>query len=236
MGLRAGPENRSIGDPGEPCAPRTGPGPAPPGGATAARPAKQPSGQLSGEPRGLGGSGGPASTATGFTAELESGVETGLSQSRALGYRVRYWRGVPAWGDLGFWRVEGGAVGVAHGPGRLRPSAAVGFVHGSAHLPVALRGRAGGPFGWTGLRREEIFASRLLWSRVGLGWQLAGTLRLGVAAAVGWSDEESLRRASALGGAGVELAWKTPLGPCRMSWAVAERRNGAIFVQLGPEF
>jgi predicted acylesterase/phospholipase RssA len=175
-------------------------------------------------------------TANGFTAELESGVETGLSQSRALGYRVRYWRGVPAWGDLGFWRVEGGAVGVAHGLGRLRPSAAVGFVHGSTHLPAALRGRAGGPFGWTGLRREEIFASRLLWSRVGLGWQLAETLRLGVSAAVGWSDEESLGRASALRGAGVELAWKTPLGPCRMSWAVAERRNGAIFVQLGPEF
>lgn len=172
----------------------------------------------------------------GVVAELQSGADGGMVHSRSLGFRVRYLRGVPDWGDLGVWRLEGGAVARADGPGKLRPSAAVGFVHGSPRLPIALQGRAGGPFNWVGLRREEILASRLLWLRGGLGWQLAETLCLSVSSAVGWRDESSLRHATPLAGVGAALSWRTPLGPFRVSWAVAERRIGTIFVQLGPEF
>ncbi len=175
-------------------------------------------------------------TLSGITAELQSGANLGLVHSHELGFRIRYLRGVPGWGDLGFWRLEGGAVAQAKGPGRLCLSAALGFVQGSPRLPVALRGRAGGPLGWIGLRREEILASRLLWLRGGLGWQLAATLRFGVTAAIGWRDEETLRHAAPLAGVGTNLSWKTPLGPFRVCWAVAERRVGTIFVQLGPEF
>jgi predicted acylesterase/phospholipase RssA len=184
---------------------------------------------------GLGEAQGPQ-ILNGFVAELQSGTDGGMVHSRSLGFRVRYLRGVPDWGDLGVWRLEGGAVAQAEGPGKLRPSAAVGFVHGSPRLPLALQGRAGGPFNWVGLRREEILASRLLWLRGGLGWQLAETLCLSVSSAVGWRDELRLRHATPLVGVGTALSWRTPLGPFRVSWAVAERRIGTIFVQLGPEF
>ncbi|HKI84700.1 MAG TPA: patatin-like phospholipase family protein, partial [Candidatus Krumholzibacteria bacterium] len=175
-------------------------------------------------------------TLTGFTAELQSGGDAGLIHSRGPGFRLCYQRAVPEWGDLGFWRLEGGAVAEAKGPGRMRPTAALGFVQGSPRRAVGLQGRAGGPFGWLGLRREEILASRLLWLRGGMDWHLAATLRCGFAAAVGWRDELSLSHASPLAGVGTHLAWKTPLGPFRVYWAVAERRVGTIFVQLGPEF
>ena len=171
-----------------------------------------------------------------FVAELSTGHDRGLVESRRRGLRLSYLRALPEWGDFDLWRLEGGAIGEWKGSGRFRPQAAAGGVFGSAALPVELTGRAGGPLGWLGLRREEIFASRLAWTRAGVAYELSPTFRITVSTAVGWHDDQSLDRSSPLWGGGVGLRWLVPAGPFALYWTVAEHRPATLMIQLGPEF
>jgi len=171
-----------------------------------------------------------------WVAEVHSGVDRGLVERRREGVSVRYLRGVPGWGDLDLWRLEAGAVGRWDRDGWWQPEGAVGGVWASEDTPVELTGRAGGPLGWIGLRRQEILAPRLGWMRGGVSLRLSSLLRLGAAAAVGWHDDRSLQGSRPLWGGGVALRWLVPGGPIALYWTVAEDRRPSLLVQIGPEF
>ena len=46
-------------------------------------------------------------------------------------------------------------------PGQKRRRTAVGAVLSSDNIPVIHQGRAGGPLGWIGMRRQEIIAPKI---------------------------------------------------------------------------
>jgi len=146
----------------------------------------------------------------GWRWELSSGGNAGLVQGPREGVRLSYRRGLPKWGDLDLWRWELGAIGQVETHRWLRPEGALGAVIASRETPVEFTGRAGGPLGWVGLRREEILSPRLAWARGALSARLGSTLRLVVSSAVGWHDDRDLGRAAPL--------WAEP-ATWRWAWA-----------------
>ncbi len=153
------------------------------------------------------------------------------------GARLRY---VHSFGDTGdepeWWRADLGLVLPVGGLGSWRPVWAVGAVASSADIPVVHQGRAGGPHGWVGLRRQEIIAPQIAWSRAALQYLLGAGIHLEAAGAVGWHGQESLSGAQSIWGGGLEVGIDSLIGPLRLGYAVADQRPGYVYVQIGHAF
>ncbi len=172
-----------------------------------------------------------------FHLTLEShGRDLPVSQP-LRGARIRY---VHSFGDTGdqpqWWRMDLGLVLPVGGLGSWRPVWAAGAVASSADIPVVHQGRAGDPRGWVGLRRQEIIAPQIAWSRGALQYLLGDGLHLEAAGAVGWHGQENLSRAQAIWGGGLEVGMNSIIGPLRLGFAVAERRPGYVYLQVGHAF
>ncbi len=153
------------------------------------------------------------------------------------GARLRY---VHSFGDTGdepqWWRADLGVVLPVGRLGSWRPIWAVGAVASSTDIPVVHQGRAGGPRGWVGLRRWEIIAPQIAWTRVALQYLLGAGAHVEVAGAVGWHGQEDLSGARPIWGGGLEAGMDSPIGPLRLGFAVAENRPGYVYVQVGYAF
>ena len=153
------------------------------------------------------------------------------------GVRLRY---VHSFGETGdypeWWRADLGLVLPVGGLGSWQPVWAVGVVASSTDIPVVHQGRAGGPRGWVGLRMQEIIAPQIAWTRGALQYLLGAGAHVEVAGAVGWHGQEDLSGARAIWGGGVEAGMDSPIGPLRLGFAVAERRPGYVYLQVGYAF
>ena len=168
---------------------------------------------------------------------LESHERQSLVSHQLRGARLRY---IHSFGDTGdepqWWRFDLGLVLPTPRSGRWRPLGALGAVASSADIPVVNQGRAGGPRGWVGLRRQEIIAPQVLWSRVALQYLLGAGAHVELAGALGWSGQRSLAESHPIWGGGLELGMDSPVGPLRLGYALATERRGYIYVQIGYDF
>jgi hypothetical protein len=71
---------------------------------------------------------------------------------------------------------------------------------------------------------------------VALARDLVLGFEIEAALAVGWAGRGSLEEASPRWGGALTASLRTPLGPARLAWTLAEERRRRIFVLLGPEF
>ncbi len=161
-----------------------------------------------------------------------------LPDSRDLrGVRLGY---VRSFGDTGdepeWWRADLGVVLPVQPLGSWRPIWAAGAVASSSTIPAVHQGRAGGPRGWVGLRHEEIIAPQIAWTRAALQYLLGSEMHLEIAGAVGWSGQEDLSGARPIWGGGVEAGMGSPIGPLRLGYALATRRQGYVYLQIGHAF
>ncbi len=156
------------------------------------------------------------------------------------GARLRYIHSIGDTGDTGnedeWWRADAGVVLPAGGLGSWKPVLAAGAVFSSESIPLVHQGRAGGPQGWVGLRRQEIIAPQIAWSRMALQRLLGAGVYLELAAAVGWHGQKDLSLSPALWGGGLELGMDSLVGPLKLGYALAEHRPGYIYLQAGHSF
>jgi hypothetical protein len=110
-----------------------------------------------------------------------------------------------------------------------------GLFLGDDDLPTAWYGRAGGPGGWAGLRRDAAIAPELLWGRVGLEYLYRSELRFEVAGSVGWAAQQ-LADAERVLGVSVAVVLDTVLGPVRVGVQSAQKVPTQAVVQVGYEF
>ena len=102
-------------------------------------------------------------------------------------------------------------------------------------VPPAWQGRAGGPLGWIGHRRDAVLEQQLVWLRGGLEFAHRPELRSEVAAAVGWASD-SLSDARPKAGVGAFLVLDSPVGPVRVGYVSQHGSHGRGVVQVGYEF
>jgi len=150
-----------------------------------------------------------------------------LSHVRSLG---------PADDEPQWWRTDLGVVLPVGGLGKWTPVWALGAVASSSDIPVVHQGRAGGPRSWVGMRQQEIVAPQFAWSRVGLQYSLGSRIYLELAGAVGWVGQENLKRAEPIWGGGFGAGVDSFMGPLRLGFAVADRRSGYVYLQVGHSF
>jgi len=172
-----------------------------------------------------------------FHLSLESHGRDLPVSHHTRGARLRYTRSPGHAGDEpDWWRTDLGWVLPISGLGDWEPIWAAGAVISSDDIPVVHQGRAGGPRGWVGLRRQEIIAPQIAWSRAALQYRLSGGIYLEIAGAVGWYGQKNLSAARPLWGGGMEAGMESLVGPLRLGYAIAEQRPGYVYVQVGHEF
>ena len=156
-------------------------------------------------------------------------------QSR--GARIRYIHSLDTKDDEpDWWRADMGMVVPLDWLEAWNPVLAAGAVASSDNIPVVHQGRAGGPRGWVGLRRQEIISPNIAWTRVALQRKLSTSVYLEVAGAVGWYGQKDLSASQPLWGGGVEIGSSSLVGPLRLGYALAEDRPGYVYLQIGHEF
>ncbi len=172
-----------------------------------------------------------------FHLSLEShGRDLPLSRPQR-GARLRYVRSFGHAGDEPeWWRADLGMVLPVRGLGSWQPIWAAGAVASSTDIPVVHQGRAGGPRGWVGLRRQEIIAPQIAWSRAALQYLLGAGVHLEAAVAVGWQGQKNLSGAQPIWGGGFEVGMDSLVGPLRLGFAVADQRPGYVYLQVGHGF
>lgn len=69
-----------------------------------------------------------------------------------------------------------------------------------------------------------------------LQYLLGAGAHVELAGAVGWHGQENLSGARALWGGGLEAGMDSPIGPLRLGFAVAEKRPGYVYLQVGYAF
>ncbi len=153
------------------------------------------------------------------------------------GAKIRYTRSLETDEEFSpWWRTDLGWVLPVDGLGSWNPVWAVGAVFSSTHIPVIHQGRAGGPQGWVGLRRDEIIAPQVAWSQVALQRMLGAGVYVELATAVGWFGQEDLSVAKPLWGGALEVGMDSLLGPLKLGYALAQQRQGYVYLQAGHAF
>jgi len=171
----------------------------------------------------------------GLEIGLETGLTGGLDLAASEGLRLNILRAFPiADATTEFWALEGGVVARPPLPGPWGSSIASGLFFGE-DVPPAWQGRAGGPLGWIGHRRDAILESQLVWLRGGLDYAARPELRSEIAVAIGWSAPR-LGDARPEAGVGAFLVLDSPLGPVRVGWVSQQGSPGRAIVQVGYEF
>ncbi len=153
------------------------------------------------------------------------------------GARIRFTKSLGADDDEPrWWRTDLGFVLPVNGLGSWEPVLAAGAVGSSAGIPLVHQGRAGGPRGWIGLRRQEIIAPQIAWSRLAVRRTLGAGLYLEAVGSVGWYGGENLSKSRPTWGGGLEIGADSLIGPLRVGYASAENRPGYVYLQAGYEF
>jgi len=135
-----------------------------------------------------------------------------------------------------WWRTDLGLVLPVLGMESWQPILAGGAVISSDNIPLIHQGRAGGPQGWIGLRRQEIIAPQIAWSRIALQRLFNDGFYVELAGSVGWHGQGTMSDAKPIFGCGFELGLKSFIGPMRLGYAVADLRPGYVYLQVGHEF
>jgi NTE family protein len=171
-----------------------------------------------------------------FTAAIESGLPGGLSLARPDGFRLR-WRNSLDFGgaNVELWQLEGGIAQRINLWSKWGINGRAGLAVGSEDVPFAYQGRAGGPQGWAGWRRDGVVAAQLGWARLGLSYEFRPELRLELAAAQGWAGNTWPRAAGRLGG-GAQVIFDSFAGPIRVGVQGARGGPSQAVVQVGYEF
>lgn len=173
----------------------------------------------------------------GFAIELDTGVPGGLAPPPSRGIVARYLRAADVLdANVEFWRFETGAVVERNLGERFGGGLRAGFATGSPHTPPAWMARAGGPWTWIGLHRDEQMGSHLAWQRVGVEYRFTPDLRLEVAGSVGWAGRGGFEGRRARFGGGLQFILDTAAGPLRLGVHGSQRGSPMATVQAGYEF
>jgi len=173
----------------------------------------------------------------GFAVELETGVPGGLAPRPRRGVVARYLRAADVMdANVEFWRFEAGLVAERRLGEFLGVNARAGFGTGSPHTPPAWMSRAGGPWTWIGLHRDEQIGSHLAWQRVGVEYRFTPDLLLEIAGAVGWAGRGGFEGRRARFGGGAQFILDTAAGPLRLGVHTSQRGAPMATVQVGYEF
>lgn len=166
---------------------------------------------------------------------LETGLPGGLTLAASRGVKFRMTRALPiADSTTDFWSLQLGSVLRWPIGGPFAVSTKGGAFVGE-DVATPWLGKAGGPHGWLGLKRDSVVAQDLLWVRGGFEYVQRPELRYELAASVGWSGEP-LTDARPVPGIGAFGILDTPVGPLRLGWSVRRKAQGRVTVQVGYEF
>jgi predicted acylesterase/phospholipase RssA len=171
----------------------------------------------------------------GLEVGIETGLNGGLELAASQGLRLSVLRAFSiADATTDFWALEGGVVARRSIVGPLSSSFRGGVFFGE-DAPPAWQGRAGGPEGWIGHRRDAVLEEQIVWLRSGVEYAYRPEFRTELGFAIGWTAEH-LGDAIPEAGVGAFFALDSPVGPVRVGWVSQHGSKGRGVVQVGYEF